>query len=35
MEIDSFNLTPKAKLALKDAKEFANQNGPKVKDKLW
>jgi ATP-dependent Clp protease ATP-binding subunit ClpC len=26
MEIDSFNLTPKAKLALKDAKEFANQN---------
>jgi ATP-dependent Clp protease ATP-binding subunit ClpC len=26
MEIDSFNLTPKAKLALKDAKEFANRN---------
>ncbi len=26
MEIDSFNLTPKAKLALKDAKEFADRN---------
>ena len=26
MEIDSFNLTPKAKLALKDAKEFANRS---------